>query len=272
VSRCPRGAGAPAETTCWTKPRAAAGMGIVRLGVEGWGRLLGRRGGESGHARRVRGVLADWLGLSLEVSCIGETWRQTGCVQVTKRSSCRAAVGSRSSFVRVRARDDDIAERSLVAVGTAGRIPSGKPAIEVLPGFAGVVGLWSGGGVEQLPRSGDEARTTAVGLEAEVADADEARRQHMQEEALDEGRCFEGEELLDAAASSIAIAKGHPTLVEGDQPFVADRDAVGVAAQIAEHLAGPRHGRLAVDHPRLGCGLANQSMPKGGAQARGVGL
>ena len=35
----------------------------------------------------------------------------------------------------------------------------------------------------------------------------------------------------------------------GDEPAVGDGDAVGVAAEIGEHLLGAAEGRLGVDHP-----------------------
>jgi hypothetical protein len=70
----------------------------------------------------------------------------------------------------------------------------------------------------------------------------------VEEESLDEVRRFDGEEPR-GAALSISIAKAHPIVSEGHQPLVADGDAMGVAAEIAEHLRGAGQGRLAVDHP-----------------------
>jgi hypothetical protein len=105
-----------------------------------------------------------------------------------------------------------------------------------------------------------------------VPDTDKAAREHVQEKSLDEGRRLEGEECLGTVALSIAIAKGHKTLLEGDQPFVPDGDAMGVSAQVPKHLRGARHGRLAVHHPLLACRLPYQPMSKRCAHARGSGL
>jgi len=95
----------------------------------------------------------------------------------------------------------------------------------------GVVGLRRCGCMEQLSYSRDETRATAVGLETEVPDTDKAAREHVQKESLNEVRRLESEEPAGAAALSITIAKGDPTLLEGDQPFVPDGDAMGVPAR-----------------------------------------
>jgi len=89
-----------------------------------------------------------------------------------------------------------------------------------------------------------------------VPDTDKAAREHVQKESLNEVGASRVRSLRAAAALSITIAKGDPTLLEGDQPFVPDGDAMGVPAQIAQHLRRPGQGRLAVDHPLLGRRLA----------------
>jgi hypothetical protein len=43
--------------------------------------------------------------------------------------------------------------------------------------------------------------------------------------------------------------KGHPAIVNVNQPMIGNRDPVGVAAQIVEYLVGSPKGRLGVDHP-----------------------
>lgn len=105
-----------------------------------------------------------------------------------------------------------------------------------------------------------------------MSDADEAAREHVLEETVDEGWRFEREELLDAAALSIAIAKGYLRVVAGHQSLIPDGDAMGIAAQVPKHLRGTRHGSLAVDHPLLGCRLSYQPMPTWVADARASGV
>ena len=144
----------------------------------------------------------------------------------------------------------DEAERALVAVGAARGIPAGQASIEILPGLAmSAVRLWRCGGAEQLPCSGDEACATPVGLETEVPDTDEASREDVLEESLDEGRCLDGEKSPGLVVLSIAIAKGHEAILEGDQPLVSDGDSVGVSTEISKDLGRARQRSLAVDDP-----------------------
>lgn len=144
---------------------------------------------------------------------------------------CRTGVRSWSSAVLVWEKDGDGAERALVTVRAASGIASSQAAKQVLPGFAmGPVGLWGCGCMEQLSCSCNEAGATAIGLKPEVPDTDEAAREDMQEESLDEVRRFEGEEPPVVAALSIAKAKGHATVLNAHQAFVADGNAVGVPA------------------------------------------
>jgi hypothetical protein len=110
--------------------------------------------------------------------------------------------------------------------------------------------------VEQLSCSGNQTRATAVGLETEVSDTDEAEREHVEKESLDEVRRFDGEEPAGVALPSISIAKGHQTLFKAHQSFIPDGDAMGVPAEIPEYLRGTSQGRLAVDHPLFGRRLA----------------
>jgi hypothetical protein len=134
----------------------------------------------------------------------------------------------------------------------------------------GVIGLGGSGCLEELPCEGNQARATAVGLEAEMADADEATGNDMEEESLDEGSRFEGERLAGVAAFAIAIAKGHQAVLEGEQALVSHGDAVGVAAEIPEDLGGTRQGGFAVDHPLLGRCLAKKAAAERSPQGGGA--
>ena len=87
-----------------------------------------------------------------------------------------------------------------------------------------------------------------------MSDADKAGGENVLQESLDEVRRAEREKLPAAAMLSVAIAEGHPPLGEGHQPLVAEGDAMGIAAQISEHLrrAGGNVDRITV------AGLENQ--------------
>lgn len=252
-------------------------MGIVRLRFGGAGKDVG-----SGVEPRWRGGRGEWWASGVRLDDLSRGWplrgrgvisTQTGGAQEARRIGCGKVLWSWSSLVLVRRSHSDEAKRAAVAVGAASGIAAGEAAIEILPGLAmGVVGLWRCGCMEQVSCSGDQARATAVGLETEVPDTDEAAREDVQEESLDEVRRFEGEEPAGFAALSIAIAKGHPALFEGHQPFVPDGDAMGVPAQVPEHLRRPGQRRLAIDHPLLGRRLAQQLASKRITQARGACL
>jgi hypothetical protein len=43
--------------------------------------------------------------------------------------------------------------------------------------------------------------------------------------------------------------EGHVVAIEGEQPVIADRHAVGVATEIPQDSGRPAEGRLGVDHP-----------------------
>jgi hypothetical protein len=50
-------------------------------------------------------------------------------------------------------------------------------------------------------------------------------------------------------ASGIATTKDDLAIDEGDQPMVGDGHAMGVAAEILQHLFGATEGALQVNHP-----------------------
>ena len=55
--------------------------------------------------------------------------------------------------------------------------------------------------------------------------------------------------VCDACTRSSVYRKRNVAVVHVEQPLVGDRDAVGVPADVVEHLLGAREGRLCVDHP-----------------------
>ncbi len=89
----------------------------------------------------------------------------------------------------------------------------------------------------------------AVGEEAEVADAYEARRQQMEQEASQELIDSQSHEPFLVAVRGVAPAEGDVAIVESDQPGVRDGDAMGVCAEIAQHMFRSAKGRLGVDDP-----------------------
>ena len=80
-----------------------------------------------------------------------------------------------------------------------------------------------------------------------MADADEALWQHMEEEAAQELRSVERHDALLSAVSIILPSEGDPFTIEAEQAMVGNGDAMGVAAEIAQHMFGTAEGRLGID-------------------------
>ena len=108
---------------------------------------------------------------------------------------------------------------------------------------------WLIGWLEQPQTKRKEFCSPPVGEEAEVADAHEAARQQVQQEAAQE--LFDGQshEPLLVAVSGVSPAKGDVALGESNQPAVGDGDAMGVSAEIAQHMFWSTERPLGVDDP-----------------------
>src|SRR3979490_1381097 len=78
----------------------------------------------------------------------------------------------------------------------------------------------------------------------------EALRQHVDQEAPDElvGRQRHRFVAGGPLGPIVLVLEGDAVLVGGQQPAIGDRDAVGVARQIAQHPPGPGERLLRVDH------------------------
>ena len=94
-----------------------------------------------------------------------------------------------------------------------------------------------------------ECGAVAVGEESEVADADEAGWEQMEQEAAQELIDSQGHEPLLVAVRRIAPAESEVAIREGDEPGVGDGDAMGVCAEIAQHVLGAAEGALGVNDP-----------------------
>ena len=113
-------------------------------------------------------------------------------------------------------------------------------------------GLWrwrDGCVIERDAREGKFLALGTVGEDAIVTDAHEAGRQDVQEEAADELGGFERHHAAPVAVSVVLVTKAHRIVGETDEPVIGDGDAMGVAAEIVEHLRGAGEGTLGVDHP-----------------------
>ena len=121
--------------------------------------------------------------------------------------------------------------------------------------------------MKELPCAGKEASPTRVRLKAEVTDSDEATGQGVKQESPDEVWGRKSERSAQVATPAIAVEKRHLTAFVCNEAFVADGDAMGVAAEVAKHLCRTRHGGLAVDDPFLGGCLSEQTASEVGSDA-----
>ena len=122
-------------------------------------------------------------------------------------------------------------------------------------------GLWRrGGDVEQQAAAQQRSGPLAVGEEAEVADADQAFRQNVDEEAPQELVGRDHHDLLLADGCVVLPAEGDLIVLEADEAMVRDRDTVGVAGEIVENVFGTTEGRLGVDDPVLGKELSEEML------------
>src|ERR1700693_36438 len=83
-----------------------------------------------------------------------------------------------------------------------------------------------------------------IGEEAEVADAHEAAWQHVEQEAAEELVDRQSHDPLWGAVRGIAPSERDFAISQSKQPVVGDGDAVGVGAEIAQHVFRSTEGRL----------------------------
>jgi hypothetical protein len=102
--------------------------------------------------------------------------------------------------------------------------------------------------VEELPAERQLRRPVAIGEEAVMADAVKAIRQGVEQKAPDELVGAKGHGLRLAVMAIVLPAEGDVAIGHGDQARVGDCDAMGVAAEIGQHLGGAAERRLGADH------------------------
>ena len=128
----------------------------------------------------------------------------------------------------------------------------------------------AGGGGGATARTARHVReiggATARGEQPEVANADEAFREHVQAEAPEEFVDVERQRPDLTPVSVVLPPKRDGVVGHGDEPVIGDGDAVGVPREVVQHVGGAAKGRLRVDHPRLAIERAEP-----GAKGRLVG-
>lgn len=104
-------------------------------------------------------------------------------------------------------------------------------------------------GAKQAEAERQQLRSLSVGEEAEVADADEAAWEQVQQEAAEELVCRQAHDALPVVVRGVPPAEADLTFSEGDQPAVGDADAMGIRAQVAQRVLRAAEGPLGVDDP-----------------------
>ena len=92
-----------------------------------------------------------------------------------------------------------------------------------------------------------------------MPDTDETARQDMQQEATQELIGRQREESFLVSMSGVSPAKRDLVILEGNESGIGNRNAMGVSAEIAQHLLGSAARRLAVDHPSRRVKLTDQT-------------
>ena len=110
---------------------------------------------------------------------------------------------------------------------------------------------WLIGWLEKAETKWKQFRAPPVCEETEVANAHEAARQEMKQEATQELIDRQSHDPLAIVLSGISPSESNAAVSEGKQSVVGDGDAMGVGAEIAQHVFWAAEGRLGVDDPIL---------------------
>ena len=103
-----------------------------------------------------------------------------------------------------------------------------------------------------------------IGEQPEVANAQEAAREHVQEEAAEEFVDIEGHDLHAIVVGVVSPAKPDDAVLQAEEAVVGEGRAVGVPAEIREYVLGTGEGPLGVDDP-LGGAEGGDEAHEGGA-------
>ncbi|HET7442998.1 MAG TPA: hypothetical protein VFJ47_16975 [Terriglobales bacterium] len=118
---------------------------------------------------------------------------------------------------------------------------------------AGVVllSLWLGPCAQQLKAKRENRGAPPIGEKAEMPDAYETFWEQVQKKAFQELIDGKRLQLLFVVVGGIAPAKGDLAISEADQAVIGDGHAVGIAAEILQHVFRAAKRALQIDHPVL---------------------
>jgi len=122
---------------------------------------------------------------------------------------------------------------------------------------------------EQLAHARELLASVAAGEEAVVPDAVEAVGQDVKQEPSDELVRGEPHDAFAPAAAIVPVGERHAIVVDGDEPRIGDRGAMGVAGEIGQHPLGAAERRLGVDDEGVVAQRAHALGESGGLGERG---
>ena len=112
---------------------------------------------------------------------------------------------------------------------------------------------------EEVTAPRQRASTRAIGEQAEVANAHEAARHHVQQKASQEFVGVERHDLHAVVVGVVLPAESDAAVAVIDEPIIRERDAVGVATEVVEHLLGTGEGPLGIHDPVDGPQLTEEA-------------
>ena len=115
----------------------------------------------------------------------------------------------------------------------------------------GIGGRWRCRLLQKHANGGDLGLAVGIGEQSVVADAMEAGRQHVQQEAAHELVGHQCHRFVARAALGAVVlpAECNAAIIRGEEARVGDRHPMGVARQIGENLLRSCEGALGVDDP-----------------------
>ena len=105
---------------------------------------------------------------------------------------------------------------------------------------------------KEVTAPSQRASTRAIREQAEVANAHEAARHHVQEKASQEFVRLERQDLHPVVVGVVLPAEPDSAVAVIDEPIVRQRDAVGVPTEVVEHRLGAGERALRVHDPVAG--------------------
>src|SRR4030095_7665371 len=89
----------------------------------------------------------------------------------------------------------------------------------------------------------------SVSQETEVTHAHETFGDHVEQEAADEFVGIKGHGLFSVFIFSVPVTEGNVSVTGGDNPIIGERHAVGVAAEVVQHMGRRSKRFFGIDDP-----------------------